>query len=42
MKCKSPKIFVLMNSFNIPMQKVLKKEGFSYAGEIIGLDEEDP
>ncbi|MEM7549356.1 MAG: GNAT family N-acetyltransferase [Bacteroidota bacterium] len=41
-ECKANKVFTSTNSSNTPMQKVLKKAGFSFAGTINGLDEGDP
>jgi RimJ/RimL family protein N-acetyltransferase len=38
---KTNKVFTSTNSSNTPMQKTLNKVGFSFAGEIIGLDEGD-
>lgn len=39
---KTSKVFTSTNRFNTPMQRALDKAGFSFAGEIIGLDEGDP
>ncbi len=39
---KTNKVFTSTNRSNIPMQKTLTKAGFSFAGEIIGLDDGDP
>ncbi len=39
---KTDKVFTSTNRSNIPMQKALTKVGFSFAGELIGLDEGDP
>ena len=39
---KTSKVFTSTNRSNTPMQKALVKVGFSFAGEIIGLDEGDP
>lgn len=41
-QCKTDKVFTSTNSSNIPMQKTLTKAGFSFAGEINGLDDGDP
>ena len=41
-QCKTEKIFTSSNSSNVQMQKALTKIGFSFAGEIIGLDDGDP
>ena len=41
-QCKTNKVFTSTNSSNIQMQKALSKVGFSFAGEIIGLDDGDP
>ena len=41
-QCKAPKIFTSTNSSNLPMQKALKKAGFSFSGQLVGLDEGDP
>ena len=41
-QCKTNKVFTSTNSSNIQMQKALSKVGFSFAGEINGLDEGDP
>lgn len=40
--CETDKIFTSTNSTNVRMQKALKNIGFSFAGEIIGLDDGDP
>lgn len=40
--CKTSKIFTSTNQSNTPMKKALSKAGFSFAGEIHGLDEGDP
>ncbi|UOY05418.1 GNAT family N-acetyltransferase [Muricauda sp. SCSIO 64092] len=39
---KTDKVFTSTNSSNIQMQKALGKVGFSFAGEVNGLDEGDP
>jgi RimJ/RimL family protein N-acetyltransferase len=39
---KTNKVFTSTNSSNTQMQKALTKVGFSFAGEINGLDEGDP
>ena len=39
--CKKNKVFTSTNSSNIRMQKALTKASFSFAGEIIGLDDGD-
>ena len=39
---KTNKVFTSTNSSNTQMQKALNKVGFSFAGEINGLDEGDP
>ena len=39
---KTNKVFTSTNRSNTPMQKTLSKVGFSFAGEINGLDEGDP
>ncbi|NET32103.1 MAG: GNAT family N-acetyltransferase [Cyanothece sp. SIO1E1] len=41
-QCKTNKVFTSTNSSNVPMQKALTNAGFSFAGEIVGLDEGDP
>ncbi len=41
-KSKTDKVFTSTNRSNMPMQKVLTKSGFSFAGKLIGLDEGDP
>jgi RimJ/RimL family protein N-acetyltransferase len=41
-KCKTNKVFTSTNSSNIQMQKALGKVGFTFAGEINGLDDGDP
>jgi len=41
-QCKTNKVFTSTNSSNIQMQKALTKAGFSFAGEIKGLDDGDP
>jgi ribosomal protein S18 acetylase RimI-like enzyme len=37
-----PKLWISTNRSNTPMQKLLASEGFTYAGEVEGLDEGDP
>lgn len=39
---KMNKVFTSTNSSNIQMQKALNASGFSFAGELNGLDEGDP
>ena len=39
---KTNKVFTSTNSSNIQMQRALAKVGFSFAGEIKGLDDGDP
>ena len=39
---KTSKVFTSTNRSNIQMQKVLHKVGFTFAGEINGLDDGDP
>lgn len=39
---QTDKVFTSTNSSNTPMQKALQKVGFSFAGQLIGLDEGDP
>jgi len=39
---KTKKVFTSTNRSNIPMQKALNKIGFSFAGELVGLDDGDP
>ncbi len=39
---KTNKVFTSTNKSNTKMQKALAKAGFSFAGEIIGLDDGDP
>lgn len=41
-KSQHPKVFTSTNRSNRPMQKALAKAGFTFAGEITGLDEGDP
>ena len=41
-QCKANKVFTSTNNSNTQMQKALSKVGFSFAGEINGLDEGDP
>ena len=41
-QCKMNKVFTSTNSSNIQMQKALNASGFSFAGELNGLDEGDP
>ena len=41
-QCKTDKLFTSTNSSNLRMQKALVKSGFTFAGEINGLDEGDP
>jgi ribosomal protein S18 acetylase RimI-like enzyme len=37
-----PKLWISTNRSNTPMQGLLASEGFTYAGEVEGLDEGDP
>jgi ribosomal protein S18 acetylase RimI-like enzyme len=37
-----PKLWISTNHSNTPMQGLLASEGFTYAGEVEGLDEGDP
>ena len=39
---RTGKVFTSTNRSNIPMQRALSNIGFTFAGEIIGLDEGDP
>ena len=39
---KTNKVFTSTNRSNTRMQKALSKAGFSFAGEVIGLDDGDP
>jgi RimJ/RimL family protein N-acetyltransferase len=41
-QCKSEKVFTSTNSSNFPMQKALTKSGFTFAGKLDGLDDDDP
>jgi RimJ/RimL family protein N-acetyltransferase len=41
-QCTSDKVFTSTNHSNNRMQRALEKAEFSYAGEIKGLDEDDP
>lgn len=41
-RCKSDKVFTSTNRSNTQMQRALEKADFSFAGELIGLDEGDP
>lgn len=41
-QCTTNKIFTSTNSSNHQMQKALANAGFTFAGEIIGLDDGDP
>jgi GNAT superfamily N-acetyltransferase len=40
-KCASEKVFTSTNCSNRAMQRALTKAGFSFAGELVGLDEGD-
>ena len=40
--CKTEKVFTSTNRSNTRMQKALVKANFSFAGELIGLDDGDP
>ena len=40
--CSTQKLFTSTNRSNTPMQRALSKANFSFAGELIGLDDEDP
>ena len=42
LQSRTDKVFTSTNQSNTPMQKALSKAGYTYAGEIIGLDEGDP
>ncbi len=42
LQSRTDKVFTSTNRSNIPMQKALSKAGFTYAGELSGLDEGDP
>lgn len=41
-RCKAEKLFTSTNQSNTPMQRALAKAGFSFAGQLMGLDEGDP
>ncbi len=41
-QAKTNKVFTSTNQSNGPMQKALSKAGFTFAGELIGLDDGDP
>jgi RimJ/RimL family protein N-acetyltransferase len=41
-QCKTDKVFTSTNTSNMPMQRALAKAGFTFAGEVDGLDEGDP
>jgi RimJ/RimL family protein N-acetyltransferase len=41
-QCKAEKLFTSTNRSNTPMQRALAKAGFSFAGQLTGLDEGDP
>lgn len=41
-QCKTNKVFTSTNSSNTRMQRALAKASFSFAGELNGLDDEDP
>ncbi len=41
-QCKAGKLFTSTNRSNTRMQKALAKAGFSFAGQLTGLDEGDP
>ena len=41
-QCKSEKVFTSTNRSNTRMQRALHKAGFTFAGELIGLDDDDP
>ena len=41
-KSLTKKVFTSTNRSNLRMQKALSKAGFTFAGELIGLDEGDP
>jgi RimJ/RimL family protein N-acetyltransferase len=42
LQSKTEKVFTSTNRSNMPMQRAIEKAGFSFAGELIGLDEGDP
>lgn len=41
-ECKTDKLFTSTNKSNTLMQRALEKAGFSFAGELNGLDDGDP
>ena len=41
-QCRAEKLFTSTNRSNTRMQKALAKAGFSFAGQLTGLDEGDP
>jgi RimJ/RimL family protein N-acetyltransferase len=41
-QCKTDKVFTSTNGSNLPMQKALTKAGFTFAGKLDGLDDDDP
>ncbi|NBC25049.1 MAG: GNAT family N-acetyltransferase [Bacteroidetes bacterium] len=41
-QCKTDKVFTSTNKSNTPMQRALAKAGFSFSGELNGLDDGDP
>ena len=41
-QCKADKVFTSTNNSNTQMQKALAKAGFSFAGNLNGLDDGDP
>ena len=41
-QCRTDKLFTSTNRSNLPIQRALTKAGFTFAGEIDGLDEGDP
>jgi len=41
-QCKADKVFTSTNSSNLRMQRALTKSGFTFAGRLDGLDDDDP
>jgi hypothetical protein len=38
----TPRVFTSTNKSNTAMQALLRSEGWSWSGELVGLDEGDP
>jgi GNAT superfamily N-acetyltransferase len=41
-RCEGPRIWTSTNQSNLPMQSLLRAEGFTFAGALEGLSDDDP